>query len=135
MQMSELLQLTGLSEKAVRLYEDKGLIRPERATNGRRQFSGEDLARLTFLGQARRLGFPLSDCIKLLELSQDENRRSAEVKAIARQFLEDLELKRLELEAVTEVLSSLVETCPGDENPDCSIINALARNPGIADVG
>lgn len=134
MQMSELLEATGLTEKAVRLYEDKGLIRPERAANGRRQFSGTDLATLTFLGQARRLGFPLADCIKLLELRQDDNRRSAEVKAIATQFLEELELKRLELEAVTEMLSGLVETCPGDDNPDCSIIDALAKNPGLPDV-
>lgn len=134
MQMTELLSATGLTEKAVRLYESKGLIQPRRAENGRRQFSAADLVTLTFLGQARRLGFPLDDCVRLLQLRQNENRRSAEVKAIAEQFLVKLEDKRRELDAVTEVLTDLVKKCPGDDNPHCSIIDALAQNKGLNDV-
>ena len=74
MQMTELLSATGLTEKAVRLYESKGLIQPRRAENGRRQFSAADLVTLTFLGQARRLGFPLDDCVRLLQLRQNGQR-------------------------------------------------------------
>lgn len=130
MQMSEMLKVTGLSEKAVRLYEEKGLIKPKRSYNGRRQFSAVDLEILTFLAQSRRLGFPLQDCVRLLELRQNQNRRSSEVKQIAEHFLAELAQKRVEIEAVIEVLENLVSQCPGDDNPSCAIIDALTQREG-----
>lgn len=49
---------TGLSQKAIRLYEQQGLIRPQRI--GRyRHFSAADIDLLLLIREARALGIPL----------------------------------------------------------------------------
>ena len=53
-------ELTGVSAKMIRHYEDIGLIRPKRGGNGYRTFDGADVHRLAFLGRARSLGFSRS---------------------------------------------------------------------------
>ena len=68
MQLAEVMRRAELTEKAVRVYENEGLISPTRGQNGRRIYSSEDLSRLKFLARARRLGFPLKDCRQLLDL-------------------------------------------------------------------
>ncbi|MFC6715353.1 MerR family transcriptional regulator [Branchiibius cervicis] len=44
MQIGEFAQRTGVSARAVRHYEDQGLLQPRRDGNGYRQFDDDDLA-------------------------------------------------------------------------------------------
>lgn len=46
MQISELSQLTGASARALRHYEDQGLLVPDRASNGYRDYSESDVVRV-----------------------------------------------------------------------------------------
>lgn len=58
MLIGEVSRATGLSCKAIRLYEELGLIRPARA--GRyRHFSAADLELLLLIREARQLQIPL----------------------------------------------------------------------------
>ena len=53
---------TGLSPKAIRLYEAKALLPPaERTEAGYRLFSDEDLTTLRFIRQAKTLGLRLDE--------------------------------------------------------------------------
>lgn len=52
---------TGLSVSAIRFYEDKGLVTPERNAGGQRRYSRVDLRRLSFVMAAQRLGLSLGD--------------------------------------------------------------------------
>ena len=47
---------SGLPAKTIRYYEDIGLIRPARTQNGYRDYTGDDIPRLTFLRRARGAG-------------------------------------------------------------------------------
>lgn len=44
---------SGLPAKTIRYYEEIGLISPARAGNGYRDYSADDIHRLTFLKRAR----------------------------------------------------------------------------------
>jgi len=115
-----------LPVKTIRYYEDIGLVRPERCGNGYRDFSTEDLERLKFLQRARSLGFSIDECRDLLSLYEDRNRASADVKAITRSKIQEVDRKIAELKSLKRVLMDLADACHGDDRPDCPIIDDLA---------
>ena len=102
----------------------------DRTENGYRYFMDADVHKLTFLAQARSLGFSLEDCRALLELHGDRRRSSADVKRVAQEHLARLDRKLAELESMRKVLGRLVERCHGDDRPECPIIDQLASAPG-----
>ncbi|MCT7374928.1 Cu(I)-responsive transcriptional regulator [Chelativorans salis] len=117
---------SGLPAKTIRYYEDIGLLRASRATNGYRDYSTDDLHRLKFLQRARSLGFTVEECRQLLSLYADKDRDSADVKAIASNKLDEIDKKIAQLQSLRAVLSHLVANCHGNDRPDCPIIDDLA---------
>ena len=83
MNIGDVSKSAGLPAKTIRYYEDIGLITPARDTNGYRSFCDSDVHKLTFLGRARALGFTIENCRDLLALWDDQDRASADVRAIA----------------------------------------------------
>ena len=64
MKAGEIRQKTGLTEKAMRLYEDKGLVHPEIHEQGNRryrEYSEDDLAVLEKIKLLRRLGVSIEE--------------------------------------------------------------------------
>src|SRR5487761_886183 len=57
----------GVSPRAIRFYEDQGLLAPCRI-GGNRVYSGRDRARLQLILRGKRLGFALADIRELLDL-------------------------------------------------------------------
>jgi Cu(I)-responsive transcriptional regulator len=117
---------SGLPAKTIRYYEDIGLLRPGRAENGYRDYSGADVHRLKFLQRSRGLGFSVDECRQLLSLYGDSSRESAEVKAIAESKLKEIDRKVAELLELRATLGHLVEACHGDQRPECPILDGLA---------
>ena len=126
MNIGDVATLSGLPAKTIRYYEDIGLVKPLRSSNGYRTFRESDAHKLAFLGRARALGFTIEDCRNLLALYEDEERASAEVKEIAKQHLERIDGKIKELKEMRATLAHLVEECAGDHRPDCPILDDLA---------
>ena len=54
-----LAQRTGLAISAIRHYESRGLIKPNRTASGQRRFARSDIRRLSFIKIAQSLGFSL----------------------------------------------------------------------------
>ena len=125
MNIGEAAERSGLPPKTIRHYEDIGLVKPMRDTNGYRAFRESDTHKLTFLGRARALGFTIEDCRNLLALWEDTSRASADVRAIAKGHLREIEEKITDLQAMQQTLSDLVRDCAGDDRPDCPILNRL----------
>lgn len=126
MNIGQAAKRANLPAKTIRYYEDIGLVTPNRHQNGYRDFSEDDLHRLSFLGRARSLGFTIEECRALLALYEDKGRASADVKNIARDHLAQIENKITELRAMHDTLSELVDACAGDHRPDCPILKGLA---------
>ena len=117
---------SGLPPKTIRYYEDIGLLTADRAANGYRDYSSEDVHRLRFVQRSRSLGFSVEECRQLLSLYTDRDRASADVKAIAIEKLGEIDRKIAELTGLREMLGQLVETCHGDARPECPIIDGLS---------
>jgi len=127
MNIGEAAERSGLPAKTIRYYEEVGLLRPLRDSNGYRAFRETDLHKLAFLARARALGFTMEDCRTLLALYEDRSRASADVKRVAKEHLAHIEQKIAALESMRETLSTLVDSCAGDDRPDCPILTDLAR--------
>lgn len=65
MLISEVMEQTGISKKAIRFYEDKGLIKVARKENGYREYSENEILTLKKIKSLRMCGISVSD-IQLL---------------------------------------------------------------------
>ncbi len=115
--MADMLNVT---PRALRFYEDKGLIHPQRI-NGQRSYGLRERARMDNILRGKRLGFSLDDIRTVLDiydgkvLSREELLRR---KNGFEQLIEDLKTQRDDIDIVTENLSSL-----------CARIDAFANDP------
>jgi len=126
MNVSDAGRRTGLPAKTIRYYEEVGLVKPDRAANGYRDYSSDDVHRLAFLKRARSLGFSIDECRQLMALYRDRSRASHDVREIAIGHVQAIEEKIRELEAMRRTLSVLVDACHGDNRPDCPILDDMA---------
>lgn len=64
-------QQAGVTRKAIRIYETKGLLPPaERTHAGYRLFTADDIAVLQFIRQAKTLGLTLAEIGDILDLQR-----------------------------------------------------------------
>lgn len=126
MNIGQAAKSSGLSAKMIRYYESIGLLQAAtRTDSGYRLYGQDDLHTLAFIKRSRDLGFSLEEVGKLLTLWQDRGRASADVKALARQHIVELNQKITELAGLRDTLQDLVEHCQGDDRPDCPILKDL----------
>ena len=108
--ISDLSAEFGVSARALRFYEDEGLIAPTR--NGlARVYSKRDRARLAWILRAKNVGFSLTEIRELIDLydlgdGRAEQRRTTLVRC--REKIAFLEAQRADLEASIHELSDFV---------------------------
>ena len=117
---------SGLTVKTVRYYANIGMVVPAQdGRTGYRDYSEDDVARLQFIGKARRFDFSIDECRELLSLYNDQDRSSSEVKALTLEKIKAIDAKLAELQSLRDQLNFLAKTCHGDNRPDCPILDAL----------
>lgn len=122
---------SGVSTKMVRHYESLGLLGAvARTDSGYRQYSAADIHTLRFIKRARELGFSMAEIANLVGLWHDQARASSEVKRVAQQHLIELENRIQAMQDMRRTLQKLVQSCQGDDRPDCPILDNLAGGPG-----
>lgn len=127
MNIGEAAKASGISAKMIRYYESIELIpKSLRTEAGYRSYTQNDLYTLRFIKRSRKLGFSLETIKDLLSLWRDSDRASADVKAIAQVHIAELEKQISELTEMRDTLNHLVETCAGNNRPDCPILRGLA---------
>lgn len=127
MQIGEAARRAGLTVKTVRYYANIGMVTPpQNAATGYRDYGEDDVAKLQFVGKARRFDFSVEECRELLGLYEDRNRPSREVKALTMKKISDIDTRLAELQSLKDELSSLAASCDGDHRSDCPILNALS---------
>lgn len=68
MLLKEVMQVTGLSKKAIQYYEEKGLIQPKRLANGYRDYDEVCIKKLQEISVLRSLDFDVPDILKILTM-------------------------------------------------------------------
>jgi Cu(I)-responsive transcriptional regulator len=128
MNIGQAAKASGVSAKMIRYYESVGLIAAAgRSEAGYRIYSTADVHTLRFIQRAREMGFSVDQMRELLALWQDHSRASADVKALARAHIDELDNKINALLTMRESLQYLADHCRGNDRPDCPIIEDLSE--------
>ena len=127
MNIGSVAKQSGVPAKTIRYYEEIGLIpQAARSDNGYRDYGDNDIETLRFIQKSRRLGFTVKDVGNLLQLWNDRNRASADVKSVALRHIKEVEERIEELESIRQTLLHLTQSCHGDDRPDCPILDGLS---------
>lgn len=128
MNIGQASEASGVNAKMIRYYESIGLIdEASRTDAGYRQYSETEVQTLRFIKRSRDLGFSIERIKTLLGLWQDRSRKSAEVKKLAHQYIEELDQDIKKLQSIRNELQHLADCCKGNHRPDCPILDNLAK--------
>lgn len=99
-----------VTARAIRFYESKDLIHPDRVA-GQRVFSGRDRARLALILRGKRFGFSLNEIREMLDLYELRDNQTEQIKVTlgrTRQRMADLARQR---EDISQMLDELEAAC------------------------
>ena len=100
---------TGVSRKALRLYETAGILpRPARTPTGYRVYGEEALSIVGFVTQARRLGLSLREIREIIAIRLTGQAPCVHVRALARRKLDELDRRLAELAEVRDSLRQML---------------------------
>jgi DNA-binding transcriptional MerR regulator len=111
--IGEVAARTGMSRKAVRLYEATGILpAPRRTAGGYRVFAPDAEATLVFVMQARRLGFGLADIKDIMAIKRSGRTPCAHVRQVVQRKARDLDRMLTDLQALRRRLRNVLRSSP-----------------------
>ncbi len=125
--IGELSRRAKVKVPTIRYYEQIGLLpEPPRSRGQQRRYEQEHAARLNFIRHARELGFDIEAIRELLAMSLQPNRSCAEVDAIARRHLLEIDRRIAHLSTLRAELQRTVDECGNGRVCECRVIETLA---------
>jgi DNA-binding transcriptional MerR regulator len=104
--VTELAKELGMTARAVRFYEDKGLITPQRAGTTR-VYSARDRARMILILRGKRLGFSLSTIKEYLDLYDTDITQHAQLRLLLAAVAKRRDQLVMQRQAIEDALSEL----------------------------
>jgi DNA-binding transcriptional MerR regulator len=125
--ISELAREFDVTPRAIRFYEDQGLLSPSREGSSglRRVYSGRDRTRLKLTLRGKRLGFTLSEIRDLLDLYESPTDTVPQLHA----FLGTVTRHREVLERQLEDLNATLEDLAQYEAQARALLESGTREP------
>lgn len=125
--IGEVAATTGVKVPTIRYYESIGLIEePARTEAGRRVYTERAVQKLKFIRHARELGFEIDDIRRLLDLSVEPQRSCADVDAIAKAHLADIDSRIKRLKALRSEMQHMISECAQGQVCECRILEVLS---------
>lgn len=117
LQIGEVAERTGVTQRTLRFYEEKGLLKPpSRMEGGFRLYSEEDVARVERIKRLQTLlGFTLADIKEMVEAEEvklqlrAEYRRDAEISERREKLARAVEVTERQVAVVDQKLAALNE--------------------------
>jgi DNA-binding transcriptional MerR regulator len=114
--IAEIARDFGVTLRTVRFYEEHGLISPERRGQ-QRVFHPRDRVRLALVLRGKRLGFPLEEIKKIVDMYDAEPGESGQLRYLLAQIgdrRQELEHRRRDLDEALAELDELERRCRDD---------------------
>lgn len=105
----EVAELLGITQRALRFYEDKGLIEPQRIGT-MRVYSRREIGRVQLILRGKRLGFTIREIKEFLDLYEADPKHVEQMNRLLdriRERLADLEQQRKALEETVSELRQI----------------------------
>ena len=106
--ITELAKDLGVTPRAIRFYEDQGLILPQRAGTTR-VYSKRDRARMILILRGKRLGFSLREIREYLDLYVLDTTHAEQIQHLRGKVRERIALLEEQRQALEETLGELRE--------------------------
>ncbi|MHC8605550.1 MerR family transcriptional regulator [Arenicellales bacterium IMCC58067] len=109
MTVTELARETGVTARAIRFYESKGLLHPQRAGTTR-IYTHRERGRLQLILRGKRLGFSLTDISDYLNLYDADPTQQDQIMLLLAKVdarIKELESQKIDLEASLTELSAV----------------------------
>ena len=123
--ISDLAKEFDLTTRAIRFYEDMGLLQPERSGPGGRNrvYSARDRARLKLTLRAKRLGLSLTEAKDIIDMYDSPRDTGAQLK----KFLQVLTTHRKQLEEQMADLQANLEEVKEHERESRALLAKLDK--------
>lgn len=113
--ITELAQEFDITPRAIRFYEDHGLLTPERrSAGGARIYSSRDRTRLKLTLRGKRLGLTLSEIRELIDMydsAKDETAQLTKFVQVLKNHRSQLEQQREDIEAQLKEIGAFEAQC------------------------
>jgi len=107
--IGDLADRTGLAVSAIRYYETKGIVTPERNKGGQRRFMRADIRRLSFVMIAQQFGFTIPQiAAELQNLPNNRPPNKVDWTRISKRFRDKLNAKIQTLEKLRDNLDGCI---------------------------
>ena len=120
--ISDVAKLTGLTSRALRFYEARGLLQPVRNSSGRRQFGPAELERLHQIMAMKRAGLTLT------QIQSMTARKTFDLRSIVAVQVQVLSEREREIATARELLQSILSRIERSEPIDVATFCSLIRN-------
>lgn len=117
----------GVTARALRFYEDKKLISPERKGQTR-LYSPRDRARLKIILRGKRMGFSLSEIHEILDLYSREDRGVAQMRATVAKYHDQIKTLTRQREDIDQAIRDMIEGCEWMEGEIARQENGQSNN-------
>jgi DNA-binding transcriptional MerR regulator len=134
-------KVVGVSAKAIRIWEAKGLLPlAARTEAGYRLFSDDDIAILRFILRARTLGLTLPEIKDILDLHRRGTAPCDQVTVLLDQHISDIDRAIADLQALRASLAAALKAARSDRRRGrtatvCRIIESTEDTAGRAAAG
>ena len=123
MSIGDLAERTGLAVSAIRFYETKGLVTPERNAGGQRRYLRSDIRRLSFVQVAQQLGFSIEEIrTALASLPEGRTPTQKDWEKISRDFRANLDERIARMTRLRDYLEGCIG-CGCLSMKKCALVN------------
>lgn len=144
LKVGELARKTGKSVRALRLYEELDLLRPDRSDGGFRLYGPDDVARVYWISKLQDMGFTLAQIQTLVETVESSSTAPEAMQSLREMFRVRLQNTRTQVERLLQLERDLAESlaylegcraCTDDHLVDacvsCDSVHADTQAPSL----
>lgn len=110
LKVGELARKTGKTVRALRLYEERGLLRPARSDGGFRLYGPDEIARVYWISKLQDMGFSLSQIEGLIRAVESTERAPEAMDSLRALFRGRLASTREQIERLHQLERDLVDS-------------------------